>query len=667
MLIKSLVLNNFRQFTGFQKINFSTDPERKVTFIMAESGVGKTTLIQSFKWTLYGACSYSKEGILNEEVKANMSPNSSEKVSVSVVINHDTHDYTITREQVFFKSNIRVLPEDSTLVVEYIDTDGLSKKKRGDDAKQIIKKIMQQDLFPYFFLEGESLTKVGQQMARGKAGSNAEFVKAIKGLLGFNFLYEENKHLKALVSDYDVQIQRYTSSQKLADIIGSIEEKNKSIESCKERIENIDKEIQYYSKKRDEINDQLIGIGAIENDQKRYNSLRIETSTLLERIQDKQKNLLSYFSGKSFLPVAYSLLNDVQSVMNNADGIDKGVPGMDVNAINYMLEHHKCICGEELREGSEHWKILNELLTYLPPNNIGTEIKTFSESLSRMKRYAEEFDQSYIRQRKDLQYVCNSYNEKVKELEEINARISNVDVDIASLKQSEKEYNSKITQLSIEKKSKENSIASLERSISDDNKYKEEYEKLDSATKKIQKYRNEAEYLRRRIEKYITIKEKDKREKLTAAINDIFKCFYDEKITFSLDSNYGVQIRTYDKELSEDFTSGGQDVAVALAFIGAIIKVKSEDNSKDEEMDDPEEKKEAYPLVMDAPTSNFGMKQMKSFSNTMPQITDQIIVFINDKDGPILQDLLRTQIGCKWTLAKEEGDSFHTTIMKGID
>lgn len=667
MLIKSLVLNNFRQFTGFQKITFSTDPDRKVTFIMAESGVGKTTLIQSFKWALYGTCSYSKEGILNEEVKANMSSNSSEKVSVSVVINHDAHDYTITREQVFFKSNIRVLPEDSILVVEYIDTDGLSKKKRGDDAKQIIKKIMQQDLFPYFFLEGESLTKVGQQMARGKAGSNAEFVKAIKGLLGFNFLYEENKHLKALVSDYDGQIQRYTSSQKLADIIGNIEDKTKSIESCKERIENIDKEIQYYSKKRDEINDQLIGIGAIENDQKRYNSLRIETSTLLKQIQDKQKNLLSYFSGKSFLPVAYSLLNDVQSVMDNADGIDKGVPGMDVNAINYMLEHHKCICGEELVEGSEHWRILNELLTYLPPNNIGTEIKTFSDSLSRMKRYAEEFDQSYIRQRKDLQYACNSYNEKVKELEEINARISNVDVDIASLKQSEKEYNSKITQLSIEKKSKENSIASLERSISEDNRYKDEYEKLDNATKKIQKYRNEAECLRRRIEKYITTKEKDKREKLTAAVNDIFKCFYDEKITFSLDPNYGVQIRTSNKELSEDFTSGGQDVAVALAFIGAIIKVKSEDNSKDEEMDDPEEKKEAYPLVMDAPTSNFGMKQMKSFSNTMPQITDQIIVFINDKDGPILQDLLRTQIGCKWTLAKEEGDSFHTTIMKGID
>lgn len=667
MLIKSLTLNNFRQYTNSQTILFSTDPERKVTFIMAESGVGKTTLIQSFSWALYGSCSYSKESILNEEVKARMLPNGSEKVTVSLVINHDSKDYTITRTQSFYKANTRVNAEDSILSVEYFDTDGISKKLRGDDAKLVIKKIMQKDLFPYFFIEGESLKKVGQQMARGKSGSDKEFIKAIKGLLGFNFLYEEEKHLNSAISDYDSQIQRNTNNSKLADIIKEIEQKKVSIQKAKERIDNIDTDLNYFEQKRDEISDQLINVGAVENDQIQSKMLRADLSSLLAQIQNKKKNLFSYFSGKSFLAVAYSLLGDVEKTMSNADSMDKGVPGMNVEAVKYMLSNHKCICGEDLVEGSEHWKLLNDLLTYLPPNNIGVEIKSFTSALSRTKRQAEEFNENYLRLRKDLNSMCESYDKKVAQLEGINNRISNVNVDVASLKQTEKEYFGKITSLSEERRNKENLISNLERDISDDNKLKEEYEKLDNKTQKIQKYRSEAERLRKRIETYITDKENDKRKILTTAINDIFNCFYNEKITFSLDANYGVQIRTSDKELSEDFTSGGQDVAVALAFIGAIIKVKSEDNTKDDLMGDPDEKKESYPLVMDAPTSNFGMKQMESFANTMPQITDQIIVFINDKDGPILQDLLKAQIGCEWTLVKKQGDSFNTRIEKGAN
>lgn len=67
MIIKSLTLNNFRQFIGQQKIDFASDPSKKVTIVMAESGVGKTTLLQSFQWVLYGKCSYNK--ILNEDIK----------------------------------------------------------------------------------------------------------------------------------------------------------------------------------------------------------------------------------------------------------------------------------------------------------------------------------------------------------------------------------------------------------------------------------------------------------------------------------------------------------------------------------------------------------------------------------------------------------------------
>lgn len=87
-------------------------------------------------------------------------------------------------------------------------------------------------------------------------------------------------------------------------------------------------------------------------------------------------------------------------------------------------------------------------------------------------------------------------------------------------------------------------------------------------------------------------REDEKRIQLSDSINAIFKDFYQENITFKVDRDYGVHIQTFDQELSDDFTSGGQDVAVALAFIGAIIKISSEKETKEEDaMDETDEEK----------------------------------------------------------------------------
>ena len=53
MLLKKLYLTNFRPFKGEHEIEFSVDPEKNVTLVMAENGAGKTTLAQAFQWVLY--------------------------------------------------------------------------------------------------------------------------------------------------------------------------------------------------------------------------------------------------------------------------------------------------------------------------------------------------------------------------------------------------------------------------------------------------------------------------------------------------------------------------------------------------------------------------------------------------------------------------------------
>ena len=198
MIIKSLELNNFRQFVGKQTINFSTDTNKKITLVIAESGVGKTTLIQSFQWIFYGQCKYKTP--LNDSIKAELRPYQETKVSCSLKLLHKDKEYTITREQKMTKINVQIQTDSSYITIDEKDSSGITNQYKGREADKIIRELMHQDLFPYFFLEGESLTKVGEQMSRGKSGANNEFVKATiyMKLLNISMLLAKDINLKLL-------------------------------------------------------------------------------------------------------------------------------------------------------------------------------------------------------------------------------------------------------------------------------------------------------------------------------------------------------------------------------------------------------------------------------------------------------------------------------------
>lgn len=655
MIINSLKIKNFRQFTGEHNVYFSTNPNKKVTIIVAESGVGKTTLVQCFHWIFYGNSRYKSP--LNTYTKQQLLPNETETVECSANLKHKGIEYTITRKQTFRKQNIKIISDDSNLTVNVKASDGIIKQKIGKDASKIVKEIMHMDLFPYFFLEGESLTKVGEQMSKGKAGTNNEFVKAIKSLLGFNHLYEARKHLKQVSDEYNAEIQKNTNDTELKQNLRSIEDSKLSIQQIDSRLETIKNEIKYCKERREEINSKILQFSAVEKKQQRRNKINTELVTLNLKIQEQRKFIMKKFSSHGIYLVMNSLIPLAEKTLANSDCLDKGIPGINVEAVEYMLKTHECICGHKLIEDSKEWEKLKDLLDFLPPNNIGYEIDTFKSEIQRVKQLSSTFSEDFEKLRKDYTHLLKQYNDLINEKNILDEEIS-TNENISSLKEQEKNYEDKIIDYYAEIKMKNENRVSLQRNIEELEDERRKFEIQDEKIKRLNLYYNESEKLRKRIECFCDKKENEKRKALEEAINEIFKDFYAEKIEFKLDENYGVQIKTFDSELSEDFTSGGQDVAVALSFIGAIIKlIREKDNDPESIMGDDSEE---YPLVMDAPTSNFGMKQMESFSEIMPKITEQIIVFINDKDGPILKDKMYSQIGSEWTLIKM--DTYHSKI-----
>ncbi len=650
MIIKKLRLNNFRQFTGEQSIEFSTDSSKKATLVIAENGTGKTTIIESFSWILYGT--YKIKSILNTEIKEKMISGESTNILGEILLEHMGKEYTITRTQKFTKSGNGIKTEDSILRIVYKDANGISKELRGLDAKKEINDIVPEELFSYFFFKGESIEKIGREINTSKSTKNNEFVKAIRGMLGFTWLYQTRDDLKTVSSQYNDEIASNQTDGKLAEL--ARKEKTAEFDKAKyeQEIEQLESEIIKISQRKEELNNLILQSGDIANKQKEARELEVKCGKIHQEILSLKKRLFEKFSSDAYALFGKSLILNSLNLIENEGDIDKGIPGLEASAIEYLLENKKCLCGNDLIEGTEEYNKLVELMKYLPPNNLGHEINEFKSKAESTQEIGDKAYDDLIDKRKRLNDLVSEYNDSVKKLNELNEQIRNFD-DVSRLKTEELNCTNKIN-FYIEQKGKdkillETAINNLE-SI---NKERSNYSVTDSRNKKIVECKWHVDTLINQIDAYCNRKETEKRLQLQDAINSIYKEIFKIGISINLDENYNISRNAEGiNDLTEHETSTSQDAIMAFSFIGGIIKLAREKvlNGDDElaNIDNTE----PYPLVMDAPSSSFDIQRIENFCHLMPQIAEQVIFFIKDTDGLYVKKYLEDTIGKEYRFVK---------------
>lgn len=108
--IFSLRLENFRQYRGKTRIDFSTDEEQNFTIILGGGGSGKTNLANSILWCMYGKESSLRFGALSDASRSprslmyanvcairELERNKTADVSISIRIGQETPSYIIRR------------------------------------------------------------------------------------------------------------------------------------------------------------------------------------------------------------------------------------------------------------------------------------------------------------------------------------------------------------------------------------------------------------------------------------------------------------------------------------------------------------------------------------------------------------------------------------------
>ncbi len=660
MLLKSLKLKDFRQFKGEQTISFSTDPARNVTVIMGENGSGKTTLAQAFTWCLYGDTDFDDKSMLCKATAQEMLPGTEIKVSVELALQHNGIEYLCIREQLYTKDNAGGIKKNNftTFKIAYKNTDGQREYVPDAETELRMKEILPKELSKYFFFDGERIGNMSKEIRKGKS---AEFAQAVRSLLGLSAFQSALNHLgggrssviKLYNESYDTK-----SDSKMAQYSREIEVYESQLEEIEKRLAAIDSEEAIANDKKSELEEEIRQNKESETLAKQRDEIILKMRNLVAQKASSEDSLLKVFNNNAHSYFAKKMMSDALGKLAAADKIDTGIPHIHAQTIEYLIKRKKCICGADIQFGNDAYKQLNALLEFIPPQSIGTSIgqfvrecelscknaDTLFDDISTKYGFIREFDNTYSGYQNELNIIREKL-EKMKNVGELQANLSKYEKALRDLGNERRDLDRRQGALSREKERRETERQEL--SLKDEN------------NRKIEVYKAYAQYMYDTLHALYKEKETETRQQLEQTVNEIFKSIYNGGFSLGIDEKYNIQIIVNDYEgINEGVeTSTAQSISVIFAFIAGVIKMARQSQSPENEM----LVSEPYPLVMDAPLSAFDKTRIRTVCDALPNVAEQVIIFIKDTDGELAETYMGEKVGSRFEFDKK--NEFETYLV----
>ncbi len=665
MLLKSLYIRNFRQFAGETTIKFAHDKEKNVTVILGDNTYGKTTLLQTFNWCLYDFVAFDKDSnpdiLLNLEIASQMRYGSREVVEVKIVLVHKNVEYLISRTQEYFWKDHRVRGEKSKVTMSYktLGSDGQT-DIRDQYIDKMINEILPRNLSNFFFFDTERVRDVSTRQ---------DVSESVKGLLGLTALDNAIKHLGSKTTKTTVLGKLYGSmdiegNKKATEALDRINSTQQRKLLISEKLETINAQITDYEAEKTRL-DQILSEGKSTADLQELSlSLERKINNEKETLEQYYYNFIRDFNGGSVTFFAKPLMIRALNFLKDAQVDDKGIKDMTAQSIADIIKRRRCICGHELIEGSEEYNNILKELDYLPPQSIGTTIRNFKEKIAMFDAANRNYFTTFKSHYENILKTKIRIQEYQDEADDIKGQIEG--------KEDMKKYSLKLSEVKTRLKDlnekKEHLIREDEGCNNDIERYQKAYDSLvavSTKNKNIMIYIRYAEEILAWITKTYKEKEADIRERLEEKVNGIFNRIYHGHRRVSINDKYNVTLLTMvgEKEIASGESEGLNRVK-NFAFIAGLVELAKEKIVAIAGESKLDLSSEPYPLVMDAPFSNADATHTTNISKVLPEVAEQVIMFVMEKDWRYAEPVISYRVGSKWMLDKKT-DTY--TIIKRSD
>ena len=658
MLIKTLRMENFRQFRGTTKVDFSCDPEKNVTIILGDNTFGKTTLLQAFNWCFYNKVNFDQhpDFLLNYELSEEMRNGEQQIVEVEITVLHDGTEYVITRTQRYTCANGNVRGESvPNIKVSYKQEDGQTESVKAAQVDNVINNILPEDLSTYFFFDTERVSSIS---------TRKDVAEAVKGLLGLSIMDSAIKHLGDRAKRATVIGKLYGSmdldgdakAQEALNRIQTAEEKRNAIAG---QLEDCASQISQYDARKEQLD-------AILRDNQTTTTLQKKKEDLERRISLERKALseaitqyFREFNAGSLAFFAQPLLSTASAFLKEVKVDDKGIRDLTKPTIMELIKRGRCICGQEIRDGNEAYQHLMAELAYVPPESIGNTVRHYKERLSSFSRPAERTYSSLDERYRAILRSKNRIQEWEDEHQTIGTQISG--------KENMRRYEQELADIRVRLRDIHAKKDRLNRDDgalkSDIDRWKKLYDSLTAVSEKNRQAMElivYAEEIKGWLEETYKDKELTIREDLEAKVNEIFERMYHGHRRVTIDAKYHVELLTTvsDREIAAGESEGSNRVK-NFAFIAGLVAMAKGKIITDSSENGINLSSEPYPLVMDAPFSNADETHTANISKVLPEIAEQVNMFVMQKDWNYAEPVMNDRVGKRYHLNKDSETCTH--------
>jgi hypothetical protein len=655
---------NFRCFNDVE-ITFDTTKDKNISLIIAPNGGGKTEMLFSFWWVLYGFDFSTLKGKQDTPYSLNSSKylelkSTNEKqeytATVELFFEYDNVKYRLIRKEQFVKNYKNINIKQYVELSHYNENGSLSLRTTDpEDVKKIISRIIPDKILNGIIFDGERMQELNNDDDKSKAAiegiiqdiTNESLFEQCK--IEFDELYKENSKEEKKVSKKignnsleEILDQIMDAEDELANTKILHDTTKSNIDLLKKEIDNISKELKKHEQSKD----------AHSKREKISEQLQVESKKYLEYNDEFCKSLI-----EADVLIGEKLLCEVEKSLEEYD-----VPaGLTVEAVQSILKRDKCICGNEIND--EVIATLNKLIVTLPPDNINSLINEMVrqsrmyvpnvtdklklhydkivESESKIEELKKDYNfySSQITDGSPAKIVSleEQYNEKKRELEDekdnLEDYIGNLDYlknRIDGLKKEKDNYSNQdkeLTILSMKSSFLNNCIEVIEE-IKEYNKklaLANINSKIDSAYKLISEDYSRGKRL------YIVQFDNENKYRL---VSYYIKNYESKKVQFESDGTikYYKSINLTDEEIKEkiilnvlESNSTGQGKVNTLAFAKAILDYSNESRDSDSI-----EITKEYPFLIDSPFTELSGNNKLLPAQNIHTFTNQIILMISD-------------------------------------
>lgn len=573
MKIKRLEINNFRQYYGKTTLDISTDNSKNTTIIQGKNGEGKSNLMNSITWCLYGDELFKSDTNVGRTIANTTALIEGDyqgaEVSVKIYLEDGTKEYIAERKQLFIQNSGKVIPETASFKV-------YEKNERGKTSVDqpdwfIEKHFIPKDLRGFFFFDGEKISSYFVETT-ANIKPNVEKIAQIDTIKG------TITTLNKIKSDLWKKMKEFDSPGEELPI--DPEEVQNTIDKNTAKIKEIDGKVAGYKANIDEIDKYLSKNSSevLKSLTTQRRQFEIRKTQLTKEIEQNNKDLAELIIDRLPIILAYSALTKTVEIID--ENTKKGLlpPKIQDTFVKDLLEEGVCICGRPLEENSECRAKLMKLIEGVFSKDTAEDTRegryTIKDLLKKVNFVPEYTALSNTLDNKNSEF--DTVNNKLDEISSILSAFN--EEDIKNKEQERIQYNQRIEQLTLAKGTLDGEIKYSEDVLA---MCEEELRKLGESKGKYFKLNAQRCFVERLEKILTTIRDsivEDVRTQLESKTREYFFDMIWKTGTFEnvrlLDqgARYKFSVTQDGQECLGDLSSGEKQI-LALAFSAALHTV----------------------------------------------------------------------------------------------